>query len=134
MWDRSLSKPCASGCSLSRVARADRKLVVVGPGQFALIDWGLPEDPEAIAALERPDEPADEKPLRSKERHPPVSKAGGTRGDASSKERSSQGRNKKKETAAATRHSRGGLAGRGGRERQHRLALGEGSREGSDER
>ena len=55
---------------------ADRKLVVVGPGQFALIDWGLPEDPEAIAALERPEEPTDEKPLRSKERHPPVSKSG----------------------------------------------------------
>src|ERR1700685_2204914 len=58
---------------------ADRKLVVVGPGQFALIDWGLPEDPAALAALERPNEQADEKPLRSKERHPPVSKGAAAR-------------------------------------------------------
>src|SRR5579871_4372958 len=73
---------------------ADRKLVVVGPGQFALIDWGLPEDPEALAALEKSDEQADEKPLRGKERHPPVSKGGAARSDSGRE--AGQGRNKKK--------------------------------------
>ena len=80
---------------LSALARrsADRKLVVVGPGQFALTDWGLPEDPEALAALDGPNERADEKPLRGKERHPPVSK-GSSRTEAGREQGS--GRNKKK--------------------------------------
>jgi ribonuclease E len=74
---------------------ADRKLVVVGPGQFALIDWGLPEDPAALAALESTDEHTDEKPLRSKERHPAVTKGGSARSETA-RESGSAGRNKKK--------------------------------------
>lgn len=72
---------------------SERKLMVVGPGQFALTDWGLPEDSTALAELDQEEEPADEKPLRGKERHPPISKPMSSRSEAS---REQGGRSKKK--------------------------------------
>jgi ribonuclease E len=59
--------------TLARRTR-NRKVLVVGPGQFALSDWGLQEDPAALAELENPTDPELEgPPRRGKERHPAVS-------------------------------------------------------------
>ncbi len=52
-----------------RLPHADRRVLAVQPATFALVEWGLDEDPHALDdMLERPAE--NEPPLRSKERHP----------------------------------------------------------------
>jgi len=58
--------------------QSDRKVLVVGPGQFALTDWGLPEDQAALTDLENATDGEPEgPPLRTRERHPAVTKASG---------------------------------------------------------
>ncbi len=52
-----------------RLPHADRRILAVQPATFALVEWGLDEDPSALdGMLERPAE--NEPPLRPKERHP----------------------------------------------------------------
>jgi hypothetical protein len=59
---------------------ADRRVLVVGPGQFALTDWGLPEDEGALLELEKmPEAEPEGPPRRGRERHPTVTKASGSR-------------------------------------------------------
>ncbi len=57
---------------MSRRTR-DRRVSVVGEDTFALVEWGLPEDADALARMGQPDEappPEETAPLRSVERHP----------------------------------------------------------------
>ena len=66
---------------MARRAR-DRRVTLVGPDTFALAEWGLPEDAQALAQIAQPEElPALEEaaPLRSIERHPDA-RADGSRG------------------------------------------------------
>jgi hypothetical protein len=66
---------------------ADRRVLVVGPGQFALTDWGLPEDEGALQELENmPEAESEGPPHRGRERHPTVTKASGSR-DAQARKR-----------------------------------------------
>ncbi|HSM93808.1 MAG TPA: HTH domain-containing protein, partial [Anaeromyxobacteraceae bacterium] len=52
-----------------RLPKADRRVIAVQHGTFALVEWGLDEDPAGIENLvEAP--PADELPYRGRERHP----------------------------------------------------------------
>jgi hypothetical protein len=77
--------------TLARRTR-NRKVLVVGPGQFALSDWGLQEDPAALAELEKPTDPElDGPPRRSKERHPAVSPPRGSRERGRSSEKPEAG-------------------------------------------
>ncbi len=65
---------------MSRRTR-DRRVSVVGEDTFALVEWGLPEDAEALGRLAHAEEqaPAEEPaPLRAVERHP-ESRAEGAR-------------------------------------------------------
>ncbi len=56
-----------------RLPHADRKVVVVQSGTFALAEWGLDEDPAGLEGMiEQP--PADEIPYRGRERHPTPSR------------------------------------------------------------
>src|SRR5918994_1984831 len=52
--------------------KTDRKVVVTSKDMFALSDWALPEDPEALAqtALGEAREEENVLPLRPAERHP----------------------------------------------------------------
>lgn len=57
---------------MSRRTR-DRRVSVVGDDAFALVEWGLPEDAEALARMSQPEEPLppeEAAPLRAVERHP----------------------------------------------------------------
>ncbi len=57
---------------MSRRTR-DRRVSVVGDDTFALVEWGLPEDAEALGRMGQPEEPAvaeEPAPLRAVERHP----------------------------------------------------------------
>jgi ribonuclease E len=52
-----------------RLPKLERRMVPVLNGTFALVEWGLDEDPQGLTALiEVP--PVDELPYRSRERHP----------------------------------------------------------------
>ncbi|HEX9052644.1 MAG TPA: HTH domain-containing protein, partial [Anaeromyxobacter sp.] len=52
-----------------RLPSADRRVIAVQPGTFALVEWDLEEDPAGLEGLvEAP--PEQELPYRSKERHP----------------------------------------------------------------
>ncbi len=52
-----------------RLPRAERSVLPVQPGTFALVEWGLDEDPAGLEGIaEAP--PEDELPYRSRERHP----------------------------------------------------------------
>jgi hypothetical protein len=51
-----------------RLPHADRRLIPVQQGTFALGEWGLDEDPAGLEGLIEP--PAAEEPYRSRERHP----------------------------------------------------------------
>lgn len=52
--------------------RTERKVVATAPLTYGLVEWGIAEDPAALAAVS--DGPnADEKPLRPRERHPVAS-------------------------------------------------------------
>jgi hypothetical protein len=52
-----------------RLPRAERRVIAVQPGTFALDEWGLDEDPAGLEGLvEVP--PEDELPYRGNERHP----------------------------------------------------------------
>ncbi len=75
---------------------SDRKLLVVGPGQFALTDWGLPEDEQALAEMDSEPARPDDKPLRDKERHPPLQKAVGGRSEGGRERDRDRDRKKKK--------------------------------------
>lgn len=56
-----------------RLPHADRKLMAVQPGTFALVEWGLDEDPAGLENLiELP--PEAELPYRPRERHPTPSR------------------------------------------------------------
>lgn len=57
--------------AMARRAR-DRRVVVTAKDTFALSDWSLPEDPEALAQTGIPEENPEESlpPLRPEERHP----------------------------------------------------------------
>jgi ribonuclease E len=51
----------------------DRRVSVVGDDAFALVEWGLPEDAEALARMAQTEEPGlaeEPAPLRAVERHP----------------------------------------------------------------
>jgi hypothetical protein len=52
-----------------RLPKADRRVIAVQHGTFALVEWGLDEDPAGIENLVEPP-PVDELPYRSNERHP----------------------------------------------------------------
>jgi ribonuclease E len=68
--------------------QADRKVVVVGQGQFALTDWGLVEDEAALAELENMKEGEPEgPPIRGRERHPAVTKPAAGRDAAGRKKK-----------------------------------------------
>ncbi len=65
---------------MSRRTR-DRRVSVVGEDTFALVEWALPEDAEALARMSASEEPAapeEPAPLRAVERHP-ESRAEGAR-------------------------------------------------------
>lgn len=52
-----------------RLPRAERSVMPVQPGTFALVEWGLDEDPAGLEGIaEVP--PEDDLPYRSRERHP----------------------------------------------------------------
>jgi ribonuclease E len=66
----------------------DRRVTVVGPDTFALVEWGLPEDAEAAAQTGQAEElpPLEEgAPLRSVERHPGLRSEGRAGGRADRK-------------------------------------------------
>ncbi len=68
--------------------QSDRKVVVVGQGQFALTDWGLVEDEAALTELENVKEGDSEgPPIRGRERHPAVTKASAGRETAGRKKK-----------------------------------------------
>jgi ribonuclease E len=73
----------------SRLPHADRRVLAVQSATFALVEWGLDEDPHALEEiLERPAE--NEPPLRPKERHPIPSREmarGAGRGEARARRR-----------------------------------------------
>jgi ribonuclease E len=54
--------------------RGERRIIVVAPETFALVEWGAPEDPAAAAAATTPTPPeaaeTSAEPLRDRERHP----------------------------------------------------------------
>jgi hypothetical protein len=52
-----------------RLPRTDRRVVVVQPGTFALVEWGLDEDPVGLEGLIEPP-PEGEPTYRGRERHP----------------------------------------------------------------
>src|SRR5918911_2477282 len=52
-----------------RLPRPDRKVVPVQPGTFALVEWGLDEDPAGLENIIEPP-PENEIPYRGRERHP----------------------------------------------------------------
>ncbi|MGB8930841.1 MAG: HTH domain-containing protein, partial [Anaeromyxobacteraceae bacterium] len=52
-----------------RLPKADRRVIAVQHGTFALVEWGLDEDPAGTENLVEPP-PVDEVPYRSNERHP----------------------------------------------------------------
>ncbi|HEX7622857.1 MAG TPA: HTH domain-containing protein, partial [Anaeromyxobacteraceae bacterium] len=56
-----------------KLPHADRKVVVVQPGTFALVEWGLDEDPTGLENLIEPP-PEDELLYRARERHPAPSR------------------------------------------------------------
>ncbi len=56
-----------------RLPHVDRKVVVVQAGTFALVEWGLDEDPAGLDKLIEPP-PEGEIPYRSNERHPTPSR------------------------------------------------------------
>jgi hypothetical protein len=52
-----------------RLPKTERRVIAVQPGTFALVEWGIDEDPTGLDGLvEAP--PEDELPYRSRERHP----------------------------------------------------------------
>jgi hypothetical protein len=51
-----------------RLPHADRRVIPVQQGTFALTEWGLDEDPAGLEGLVEP--PPDEEPYRGRERHP----------------------------------------------------------------
>jgi ribonuclease E len=56
-----------------RLPHADRKVMAVQPGTFALVEWGLDEDPKGLEdIIEQP--PEGEIPYRARERHPTPSR------------------------------------------------------------
>jgi hypothetical protein len=52
-----------------RLPRPDRHVMVVQPGTFALVEWGLDEDPQGLEAIVEPP-PEGEPSYRGRERHP----------------------------------------------------------------
>ncbi|HTN50827.1 MAG TPA: HTH domain-containing protein, partial [Anaeromyxobacter sp.] len=52
----------------ARLPRTERRLLPVQSGTFGLVEWGLDEDPAGLENLVEP--PADDLPLRGRERHP----------------------------------------------------------------
>ncbi len=72
-----------------KLPHTDRKVVVVQPGTFALVEWGLDEDPSGLDNLiEQP--PEGEIPYRPNERHPTPSREaarGASRGEARARRR-----------------------------------------------
>ena len=52
-----------------RLPGADRRVMPVQPGTFALVEWGLEEDPAGLDGIVEPP-PEQELPYRSRERHP----------------------------------------------------------------
>ncbi len=66
-----------------RLPHADRRVIPVQQGTFALTEWGLDEDPAGLEGLIEP--PPDEEPYRGRERHPIPSREmarGAGRGEA----------------------------------------------------
>ena len=66
-----------------RLPHADRRVIPVQQGTFALSEWGLDEDPAGLEGLIEP--PPDEEPYRGRERHPIPSREmarGSARGEA----------------------------------------------------
>src|SRR3990172_7461931 len=72
-----------------KLPHTDRKVLVVQPGTFALVEWGLDEDPSGLDNLiEQP--PEGEIPYRPNERHPTPSREaarGVSRGEARARRR-----------------------------------------------
>jgi len=52
----------------ARLPRTERRLLPVQQGTFALVEWGIDEDPAGLDNLVAP--PAEDLPLRGRERHP----------------------------------------------------------------
>jgi hypothetical protein len=81
--------------ALARRSR-NRKVAVVGPDQFALTDWGLPEDTAALTQLEAPETPDEGVPRRGKERHPPITPPRGGRSEGRGDGKDAFGRRRRK--------------------------------------
>jgi hypothetical protein len=66
-----------------RLPRVERRVIPVQPGTFALVEWGLEEDPAGLENLVEPP-PEDELAYRGRERHPVPSRdlaRGASRGE-----------------------------------------------------
>ena len=64
--DETMAGQLAAHC---RLPHADRKVMPVQPGTFALVEWGLDEDPAGLEGLIEP-RPRTSSPYRGRERHP----------------------------------------------------------------
>ncbi|HZZ84445.1 MAG TPA: HTH domain-containing protein [Anaeromyxobacteraceae bacterium] len=56
-----------------KLPKADRRVIAVQPGTFALVEWGLDEDPRGLDGMIEPP-PENDLPYRPRERHPVPSK------------------------------------------------------------
>ncbi len=97
----------ASHC---RLPHADRKVLAVQPGTFALVEWGLDEDPAGLEGLiETP--PEDEIPYRPRERHPTpsreIARSTGREGRARRRE---EGEERRGRSSARSRATASGVA------------------------
>ncbi len=81
--------------ALARRSR-NRRVAVVGPDQFALTDWGLPEDAGALTQLETLETPDEGPPRRGKERHPPITPPRGGRSGEGREGKDAFGRRRRK--------------------------------------
>src|SRR5512147_1066692 len=64
--DDTMADQLAAHC---RLPHSDRRLIPIQNGTFALVEWGMDEDPQGLENLiEAP--PEDELPYRGTERHP----------------------------------------------------------------
>jgi restriction endonuclease Mrr len=81
--------------ALARRSR-NRRVAVVGPDQFALTDWGLPEDTAALTQLEAPETPDEGPARRGTERHPPITPPRGGRSEGRGDGKDAFGRRRRK--------------------------------------
>ena len=64
--EETMAGQLAASC---RLPKTERRVIAVQPGTFALVEWGLDEDPAGLEGLVEPP-PEDELTYRGRERHP----------------------------------------------------------------